>query len=356
MEYKEEKKSSLSTRDTFSPIELMEDLVYNSPTLRRPPPPPPSEPPLMVAGGDIFETSNQYSIAYSTDKGLTWNGSEDSKSIFLTTKSIAWNGTKWIAVGFAAIGTTYSIAYSTNGINWTGIENSNQIISTGSDIIWDGSRWIIVGQSTNSNTLAYSIDGINWIYPTNSPHNERSLSIETDGKIWVVGGQKIDGNDIVYTNNIIDGTWSFATNTFTSNCNDIKYNGTRWVAVGDDTDSEEFSSIKYSDDGKTWQNCTNTFVGLNGGRGIGWNGTRWIAVGMGNNPVEHIKYSTDAISWQNSSSNPLENETYGVAWNGTRWVAVGDGSKTICYSNDNGQTWIAVSNSDSLFYIGNSVL
>jgi hypothetical protein len=63
-------------------------------------------------------------IAYSDD-GINWSGL--GKTIFTTRgNGIAWNGTRWVAVGEG----TNKIAYSSDGKIWTGVPTSSASIFT----------------------------------------------------------------------------------------------------------------------------------------------------------------------------------------------------------------------------------
>jgi hypothetical protein len=115
-----------------------------------------------------------------------------------------------------------------------------------------------------------------------------------------------------------------------------------WVVVGNTaTDAQ---TIKYSSDGITWTNSSG--LGFESqGFGIAWNGRMWVAVGsdLFSNP-NTIQYSFDGITWVASSSggfNGAGGGGKGVAWNGRMWVAVGVGATaaaTIQYSYD-GINW-----------------
>ena len=92
-------------------------------------------------------------IAYSTN-GITWTGS--GKTIFSTGGyGLGWNGNTLIAVGQGI----NSIAYSIGNAAFVGI-GSSIFSSAGYGVAWNGIRWVAVGLGTN--TIAYSVNGINW--------------------------------------------------------------------------------------------------------------------------------------------------------------------------------------------------
>ena len=97
-------------------------------------------------------------MIYSYD-GLNWY--PILNPILTEVQSFAWNGIMWIAVG---IGTSFSMIYSYDGLQWTGIPNSYTMFPGGAfGITWNGLRWIVSGNGSGSDTLAYSVDGMNWI-------------------------------------------------------------------------------------------------------------------------------------------------------------------------------------------------
>jgi hypothetical protein len=65
------------------------------------------------------------SIAYSYD-GNTWTLVSGSTTFFNYGLGVAWNGTRFVAVGAAG---TNTIAYSYDGINWKGVSGSTSIFS-----------------------------------------------------------------------------------------------------------------------------------------------------------------------------------------------------------------------------------
>jgi hypothetical protein len=115
--------------------------------------------------------------------------------------------------------------------------------------------------------------------------------------------------------------------TFTTQCNDIAYNGTVWVAVGNST----AGSLSYSYDGLNWTagasgNGTIISATLVGQR-VKWNGKMFVATFNGN-----IYSSYDGVFWPYSA-------TYGsnlvaLEWNGNYWMAADATNTTVTVSYD----------------------
>ena len=335
---------------------------------------------IYLAGGQRGTVNN--AMAYSYD-GINWTGLTDSNSPlapnFTTTcYGIAWNGYIWVAVGSGTnviawcnnanptdyknwtritTGTTgtfsgngycicwtgilwiaggdsdNALSYSYNGNNWKNFGTS--ILSSGVGITWDGTKAIAHGTG-GSYRAAWSRDGINWV-ALNSPFsadgrscavNTRRMHSITFSRNLIVGGGGTGGYTLFYT---LDGTtWSYSSTgylIFTSKCTCIVWNGSIWLAGGDN------STLALSRDGVKWTqlntNLMATFWGL------AWNGNIWVAVGF--STINTIIYSYDGFIWIPCANSPFS-VGYNVAWNGSIWVAVGSGSCKIVYSYD-GITW-----------------
>ena len=247
----------------------------------------------------------------------------------------------WVAVGYGFS----TIAYSIDGINWIGL-GANIFSNIGYGVAWNGTMWVAVGNGGNS--IAYSYDGINWTGATNSTSifSSGGNEIAWNGTMWVAAGAGT--NSIAYSYDGIN--WTGVTNStsiFTGYGTSIAWNGTMWVAVGYET-----NSIAYSYDGINWTgvpNSTDLFV--LGGYGVAFNNRRQhqiifptdIVVGVGSynasTGTNAIAYSYDkGTTWTGVTSNTIFSPGYCIAYNGKMWVAGGAGTNTLAYSYD-GITW-----------------
>jgi len=105
-------------------------------------------------------------LAYSYN-GLNWLGIAATTGPFTTlSNTVAWNGSLWVAGGQGG----NTMAYSRTGNVWLAVPNNGSIFSYQcNDVFWNGNTWCAVGNcnasSSNTNfgnTLAYSLNGINW--------------------------------------------------------------------------------------------------------------------------------------------------------------------------------------------------
>jgi len=303
----------------------------------------------VAVGSGISNT-----IAYSTD-GISWIGL--GNSIFSTSgRGIAFSLTLniWVAVGISN-GNGNSIAYSTDGINWSGVINSSSIFGTsfgvdstigGYGVVWGGNKFVAVGRGNNS--LAYSLDGINWI-PLGGTNilNGNSIVYNNNSGKWIAGGT--GNNTIAYSD---DGlTWYGGSSYLcTTNIYDIGYYNGLFVAVGNGS-----STLGYSYDGLSWVSIGNSNISYSNDMGLTWtgvqcsaqllanaytvcyNGTKWVGGGTGN----VFSYSNNGISWGNFN----QWFTGGIIWIAEKSMFVATiysqrGTQQLITRSSDGINWI----------------
>jgi len=263
-----------------------------------------------ISGNSLFN-SNVYCVAYN---GTLWvAGSEGSVKLAYSTDGINWttcsliaytvdngkitsisyNDRMWIAIQTKIVNNnTYSSYWwSNDGINW--IINSNFNINYKiSTIKWNGSYWLIAGD----NILLLSDDGYRWSILV-SFFNTSCL--EWNSKIWVAGG--MGSKQLAYSNNGINWVFSPSGSIFGDRCNCIAWNGSLWVA-GCENDGLP-SPIVTSIDGINWIATSYNSMAV---KSISWNGVLWIAGGNGvGNQSSSISmaYSYNGSNWSNVSFN-----------------------------------------------------
>lgn len=125
--------------------------------------------------------------------------------------------------------------------------------------------------------------------------------------------------------------WTSSTNIFTTQCYDIKYNGSVLVAVGTGT-----NAVAYSPNGTSWIGLglsASTFT--TGGYGVLWAQELglWMANGIG---VNRIITSPDGITWTARDGQSVTTGVYGNAFSPllNQWAIVGTGSAFIGTSKD----------------------
>ena len=341
----------------------------------------------VVWGKDKFIVGTNAGMFYSYD-GLTWIATNHP---FGTSNcacyNIAFNGSRWVAVGTNAVLSTnpsVTIAYSANGITWTASANAfgtTAGVSRGSGIAWNGIRWVAVGTnaSTSTTTVCYSNDnGFLWSTASGTTFNGvggYGKDIAWNGTRFVAVGTNASTTPTVNAITSVDGiNWVATTTLIGGNANSaygstVLWNGTKWFA-GCSSISPNSSNLYYSNDGLIWNLVTTSPFNTSGGvvNGLLFNYNRphtitfprniLVAGGNYSSNVSGLQttltYSLDnGLNWfacQNNifGTNASTSICYSIATNGKIWVAGGSGNTTLGYSFD-GIVWSATLNSTAIF-------
>ena len=305
---------------------------------------------IWVATGK--NNSNVSSLFYSYD-GITWTITPTANVFNESTGgrgALSWSPSinRWFA---SRVHSTANLYYSDDGINWTSSSTtlaSNVVQS----ICWCGNSFLI-GLSATTNAYR-SCDGINvstigasiptfaYAWSQCLPNSDTQLSNVSIQHPTLAFGSGT--NTIAYSNDDIN--WKgLGTGAFTSSgiCNGGCWNGTLWVAGGstsvDASGNGNGSGVMvYSYDGITWTTITQSILTVSV-NDIEWNGTVFVAVGQGSTYC--MAYSTNGITWlpvtQTASTLGLTT-AYCVTWGQNYFVLGGKGTNDMAYSLD-GITW-----------------
>ena len=281
--------------------------------------------------------SNSNTMAYSTDDGASWSY---GTSIFNSAgRKAAYGNGKWVAVG----GINNTIAHSNDGITWTGL-GASIFTNRGYDIVFSDGKFVAVGNGTN--TIAHSTDGINWTGLGASIFTSRGTTVYYANGLWLAGG--FGTNTMAYSSDGVNWV-GLGSSIFTGQCRAFGYGGGLWLAGGYGR-----NAIASSSDGVNWTGQGTSTTVLNSCSGLAYNGTRWVAVGQDVSSNTPIVYSSDGVNWTGVvNSGTLLSVDCDVKWTGSSFLATGQmpsGSGTVATSSD-GVTWS--SNSPGLFGIGN---
>ncbi len=239
-------------------------------------------------------------------------------------ESIAYNGTSFVAVGYAGL-----VRVSSNGFSWT--DESRMVSSQVSDhkIIWAGGQFVIVGDGGRIKTS----DGSNFFVRTSNT-TENLRDVVFDGSQYVVVGD----NSTILTS--ADGvSWIISTGPAgMGSIEGIEWNGSFFVTVSSN------GNIYTSPDAINWaQEPTPAALPLND---IVWNGSQWLAVGS---PAV-VYTSPDGVNWTQQSAPPGIINIRTVIWDGTQYITVGDDGYIVRSSD--GVSWLNVSTSVTLLGVG----
>ena len=242
-----------------------------------------------AVGSNIYLTS----FAYSTDNvTFTFGNVEDTtpNQFMANCWDIKTNDTVWVAVGVYY----NTIAYSLDGINWVGCGST--ILTEGYKVAWNGSIWVAVGLGSTY-VSAYSTDGINWyggMLAADIPAGglDSLDQIVWDGTKWLAYGGWGSGVEPLATS--LDGiSWTpQVIGTPSGGITGIVYNNSLFSAVGTFTNPIA-SYFAYSSDGVTWTAVTSVFD--DGPTGIAE--VNGIYVASGGSSSNNLAYSFDGINW-----------------------------------------------------------
>ena len=235
---------------------------------------------------------------------------------------------------------TNTLAYTLDGINWTGVGTT--VCSSGCNAVaYNGSTWIAGGSGTSR--LAYSSNGIAWL-PATAPAITTCYAVTWSGTTYWLAG--CDASSILVSTNGI--SWTQANNGYpfdpTAPCVGLATDGSDWVAVSN-VNTNTNCVAKSSDGGTTWVtdvSASALFTG-NGCNGVTYNGSDWVLGGESLPSNCPLVYSSDAITWTaGTPSGILKNVANAVTWNGSQWIATGElsvGSLTCVVTSPGGQVW-----------------
>jgi hypothetical protein len=259
-----------------------------------------------------LETMDKLTIIYSSD-GYNWNAIVNTSIIpndssVNSLYSMDNNKDRVMVVGYR------NILYSDNLIDWYPCSKVpiHDNYKRYTDIVWTGELWLLSTnyEINNHKKLYYSKNGKVWnqINNGNVLHDTFIMKIgctKSQPNIYlqhpIIAGCDGSTNTLIYSDDLYK--WKGLGRVFSKECNDIKWNGNNWVAIG--KNSSNNSEIKWSKDGIKWTNITfpNDISGLNSiacGKDTSLNNVMVIA-GNKNNNVTILKSKDDGKTWNPKS-------------------------------------------------------
>lgn len=271
------------------------------------------------AGGATHSAGVMFNVSPGSGCGANW-ASRDSGTV-QTLYSIAWTGSKFVAVG--SRGTTL---LSPDGVSWVGIQDTFFGMDSPNYIIWAGSQLVALG---GNGMVHLSPDGLSWrdVQPPGDPTSV----------VWT--GQMLVAANGTGTDTSPDGlNWSYNNDAGLYSedfqLRDIVWTGFEFVAVAFDG-GPSWAGVAYGI--ATSVDAVNWTIRVRGLPqfldSVAWTGSMLVAVGYNGT----ILTSIDAgVTWTSEVSG-TNVALYKVIWTGSQLVAVGDAG-TILTSPD-GVTW-----------------
>ena len=239
----------------------------------------------------------------NVERNIKW--SQGTIPISAIWHSVCYGNNKFVAI---TGGNSNTMAYSTDGITWTqgNMPSSQNWVS----VCYGNGKYVaIVNSSTN--IYAYSTDGINWTQGTMPSSQLWSSMCYGNGKYVAVG---YSTNVMAYSTDGI--SWTEGTIPI-GNWNSVCYGNDEYVAVAYST-----NVMAYSTDGISWTQGTMPIS------------KRWQSVCYGNDKYVAIAdstnimaYSTDGINWTQDTM-PRDTNWNSVCYGNGKFVAVAGGSAT----------------------------
>jgi len=304
-------------------------------------------------------SSTTTSIRTSPD-GVTWTARTTANASLF---DVAYNGTNL----YVAVGSGGSVQSSPDGTTWTA-RTSNTTQQLNGVHFADG-LWVAVG---NDGTVITSPDGTTWTDRTANSGTTQAIQEVNffSGKFYYVGNAQVIGENTA-ANIAANVTWTARTANVTATLNGIATNGSRLLICGTS------GAITTSEDGTTFTSRTGNGTQINGAAfgagtyvivGNAANGSGLIAtvnpttfeyqrrvsgvtvdilavsflvdkfVASPNGGLT-IPYSSDGITWNQSTTNPLANTSFVAepAFGNSLYVMC-NSSNSVMYST-NGIAW-----------------
>ena len=276
-------------------------------------------------------------ISTSPD-GITWTIQSGLAGTAWGTSGII-NDITWDDTKFCIVGTSGKVATSPDGVTWTyqpGLASTAWGTSVAYAVVWTGSQFCVVGTSGKAAT---SPDGVTWTNRTGLASTtwgtSTSYAISWSGTQFCVVGEQgkvatsPDGITWTYRPGLSSTTWG------TSVARDITWDGTQFCVVGEE------GKVATSPDGITWTyraGLSSTNWGAYAAAlSITWTGTQFCVAGYGG----RVATSPDGITWTYraglSGTTWANDEVYDIAWTGSQFCAVGSSGKAA--TSPDGITW-----------------
>jgi len=273
-----------------------------------------------IISGKESEPSAEIGQTPFADTPWTLITKDSSKTLF----DMAWNGSRYVAVGINVILT------STDGNNWTELSAGTNSKLRG--VIWANNQFVAVGENGK---ILISPDGLDWT-GTYSNSFTTLVGVAWTGTNYVT----VSYNANVYTSP--DGiNWSADAMLVSAGgvilnggINDIVWTGTRLVVVGEDY-------IATSPDGFQWTGQTTD--DLTKFKKVIWTGTEVLAVG----PVGVILSSADGLSWTHEDTG-ISEKIDSITYTGSEYLIIARAFDDNFYRSSDRLNWTALPELESM--------
>jgi len=266
--------------------------------------------------------SGSNTLSYSVDEGFSWTGL--GNSIFSVTGNKAiWNGAVWVAVGEGA---TNTVATSTDGINWTGRGKVFGIRGNNLSYNYNHRMWVAVGEDNiKKRNIAYSTDnGVSWSYPSTEIFSDVAHDVTWIGYKWFAVGK---GSTNTLAESVDGINWTGSGMQFSVVGYGIATDDYGAIVIcGEDADST--LNVQYTVFDQYNNAGTLVFTKLtaasskisNPTRIVCYGSDRWFILGSGTSQIVHLGTGLGSTD----KGAPFSVKATDIIYTGERWVVVGE--------------------------------
>ena len=247
--------------------------------------------------------------------GLAFNGSSLAISTFpgnVWTSATSTVGNQWSAVTygngmFVALnnnGTSSNeVMTSPDGVNW--LPQSIPAVNTWTGITYGNGLFVAVGSSGSAaNEVMTSPDGVHWTDQTAASTTAWSSVAYGNGTFVAVSntypGTMMSSPDGVH--------WTTQTSPASNAWNSVTYGNGKFVAVG--AIGTTSTNVTYSTDGITWSDTSVSTPNVLQWRSVVYGNGMYVAVATNGSTSTGVMYSTDGVTWSSAG----EAATAAVQW------------------------------------------
>jgi len=261
-------------------------------------------------------------LSYSVDEGFSWTGL--GNSIFSVTGNKAiWNGAVWVAVGEGA---TNTVATSTDGINWTGRGKVFGVRGNNLSYNYNHRMWVAVGEDNiKKRNIAYSTDnGVSWSYPSTEIFSDVAHDVTWIGYKWFAVGK---GSTNTLAESVDGINWTGSGMQFSVVGYGIATDDYGAIVIcGEDADATQ--NVQYTTFDQYNNAATLVFTKLtaasskisNPTRIVCYGSDRWFILGSGTSQIVHLGTGLGSTD----KGAPFSIKATDIIYTGERWVVVGE--------------------------------
>jgi hypothetical protein len=245
--------------------------------------------------------------------------------------SLAWNGTRMVAVGMSGWrSATSATLWLTGGLVFY------------NDVAWDGHNFVAVGDAI----IGISADGVTWTTGTANASAPNLSAVAGSGTDWVAVGT---AGSLLHASAAAPSTWTASSSPTSMDLHAVTWTGNQFVAVG------KAGTVVTSPNGTTWS--LQPAAGTADLNSVAAGSASSIVALAATTPTTTLLSSANATSWtlaytststlnrvtyQHGTYVALGNNTSATSTNGTTWNTGGSVAALLFASIYDGSRFVAI--------------